>query len=108
MAEFQAGFADGRVVDDRQEARGIGHQRPVEQRLVVIEQTDQVDVAVDVAGLVPKLLQHALELHVLAFDGIGQEPGQLQRFAFGVRECGRFVESRVEYQFHAGLAGDRV
>src|SRR5207344_2176847 len=74
VAEFQAGFADGGVVDDRQEARGIGHQGAIEQRLVVIEEPDQIDVAIDVAGLVPELLPYALELHVLRFDGVGQQP----------------------------------
>jgi hypothetical protein len=108
VAEFQAGLADGGVVDDRQEARGIGHQGAIEQRLVVIEEPDQIDVAIDVAGLVPELLQYALELHVLGFDGVGQQPGQLQRFAFGVHEGGRFGELGLQKELHARLARESV
>lgn len=108
VAEFQAGLADGGVVDDRQEARGIGHQGAIEQRLVVIEEPDQIDVAIDVAGLVPELLQYALELHVLGFDGVGQQPGQLQRFAFGVHKGGRFGELGLQKKLHARLARESV
>ncbi len=108
VAELQAGLADGRIVDDRQEARRIGHQGPVEQGLVVIEKSDQIDVAVDVAALVPELLQHALELHGLAFDDVGKEPGQAQRLALGFRERGRFVAARILQEVHALPASQRV
>ena len=51
MPELQAGLADGRVVDDRQKSRRVRHDGPVEQRFVVVEQIDQVDVAIEVRGL---------------------------------------------------------
>jgi hypothetical protein len=40
VAEFEAGLADGGVVHDRQEPRRIGHDRAVEQRLVMVKQID--------------------------------------------------------------------
>ena len=108
VAELQAGLADGRVVDDRQEARRIGHRGAVEQGLVVVEQVHEIDVAVEIAGLVPELLQHALELDVLALDHVGQQTGQAQPLALGVRERGRFVETRLEQQVHGGRVGQSL
>jgi hypothetical protein len=58
VTELEAGFADGRVIDDRQKARWIGHDRPIKERLVVVEEIDQVDVAVKVGALVTKLHHH--------------------------------------------------
>ena len=55
MTEFEAGLADCRVVDDREEAGGIGHHSPVKQRLVMIEQIDEVDVSVEISRLVTEL-----------------------------------------------------
>jgi len=36
VPELETGFANRRVVDDRKESRRIGHDRPIEERLVVI------------------------------------------------------------------------
>ena len=55
MTELKAGFADGRVIDDRQKTGRIGHDRPIKERLVMVEEIDQVDVAFEVGGLVTKL-----------------------------------------------------
>ena len=73
VVELQAGLADGRVVDDRQEARRVRHQGAVEQRLVLVEQPDQVDVAIEIGGLVSELLKDAPQLHVLVLDDIRQQ-----------------------------------
>ena len=58
VAELQAGLADGRVVHDRQKPRRIGHDRPIEERLVVVEQIDEVDVAIEIGGLMAELHHH--------------------------------------------------
>ena len=36
VAEGEAGIGDGRVIEDRDEPRRIGHHGPVEQRLVPV------------------------------------------------------------------------
>ena len=68
VAELQARLADRRGVDDRQEPRRVGHQHLVEERLVGVEQLDQVDVALQVGGLLAELLQDALDLGLVAVD----------------------------------------
>ena len=55
VAELEAGLADRRIVDDGQETGRVRHDGAVEERLVVVEQVHQVDVAVDVGVLVPEL-----------------------------------------------------
>jgi hypothetical protein len=59
MAELEAGFRDGRVVDDREKARRIGHDGPIEERLVMVEQVDEIDVAIEVGVLVAELHHHS-------------------------------------------------
>ena len=48
MAELETGFPDGRVIHDRQKPRRIGHHSPIEERLVMVEEIDQIDVAIEV------------------------------------------------------------
>ena len=104
VVELQAGLADGRVIDDRQEAGRIRHQGAVEQRLVLVEQPDQVDVAIEIGGLVSELLKDAPQLHVLVLDDIRQQTSQTQRLALGERERRGLVEAAVVEEVHAALA----
>ncbi len=104
VVELQAGLADGRVIDDRQEAGRIRHQGAVEQRLVLVEQPDQVDVAIEIGGLVSELLKDAPQLHVLVLDDIRQQTSQTQRLALGEREGCGLVEAAVLEEVHAALA----
>ena len=104
VVELQAGLADGRVVDDRQEAGGIRHQGAVEQRLVLVEQPDQVDVAIEIGGLVSELLKDAPQLHVLVLDDIRQQTSQAQRLALGECERRGFVEAAIVEEVHPTLA----
>ena len=85
MPELQARLADRRIVDDRQEPGRVGHQHLVEERLVGVEQLDQVDVPFEVGGLLAELLQGALHLGLFGVHGGGQEPGQAQRLPLGLR-----------------------
>jgi hypothetical protein len=62
MTEFEAGFCDRWIIDDGEEARRIGHDRAVEECLVVVEQIDQVDVAFKVSILLTELLHHPAQL----------------------------------------------
>ena len=77
----------------------------VEQRLVVVLQSDEVDVPVEVGGLVAELVEDAPELDLLALDPVGQEAGQAERLALGVGERRRFVQAGVEQQVHGGRVG---
>src|SRR5271170_7327253 len=58
MAELQASFPDGWVVNDRQKASGVRHDSPIKEGFVVIEQVDQVNVAIKVRILVGELQHH--------------------------------------------------
>src|SRR4029077_1573186 len=58
VTELQTCFSDGRVVDDRQKPRRIGHDRAIEERLVMVEEIDQVNITLEVHGFVAKLHQH--------------------------------------------------
>ena len=58
MAELQASFPDGWVVNDRQKASGVRHDSPIKEGFVVIEQVDQVNVAIKVRILMAQLQHH--------------------------------------------------
>jgi hypothetical protein len=70
MSKLQAGFSDCRIIDDRQEACRVGHDGSIEQRLIVIEEVDEVDVTVEIAALVAKLHHNAAELQILRLDNV--------------------------------------
>ena len=73
MAELEADFPNGRVVNDGQKASWVGHDRPIEERFIVVEQVDQVNVAIDVAGLVTELHHHPADLLILCFGYVRHE-----------------------------------
>jgi hypothetical protein len=60
MAELQTGFADGRVVHNREKARRVRHDGSVEERLVVVEQVHEIDITIEVCVLLAELHHHAL------------------------------------------------
>ena len=88
VTELEAGFADGRVIDDRQKARRVGHDRPIEERLVMVEQIDQVDVAVEVGGLVTELHHHPAQLQIFGLGDIGHQADDSQSLLFRLGEGG--------------------
>ena len=88
VAEFQAGLADGRIVNDWEKARRVRHHRPVKQRLIMIEQVRQIDVTVEVGGLVTELHHHPPQLKVLAFRGVRNQPDQPEGLLFRLRVGG--------------------
>ena len=98
VAELQAGLADGRVVHDRQKARRVRHDGPVEERFVVIEQIDEIDVAIEVGVLVAELHHHATQLQVLGLRDVGHEADEAERLLFGFGEGGRLVERWIPKQ----------
>ncbi len=57
MAELLAREADRRRVDDRQELLEIVDEQPVEQGLVAVLERREADVALEVVGLAPDVLQ---------------------------------------------------
>ncbi len=85
MAELEASLADGRIIHDRQKARRVRHDGPVEERFVVVEQIYEVDVAIKVRGLVAQLHHHALQLQFLGLCYIGHESNKAERLAFRLR-----------------------
>ncbi len=92
MAELQADVADRGIVDDRKEPSRIGHDGAIEQRLVVVEQVDQIDVAVEVGRLVTELHVHALQLDIHFFGDVRHEADDTERLLFRLGECRRLVE----------------
>jgi len=87
VAEFQTGLADRRIINDRQKVRRVGHDRPIEQRLVVVEQINQVDVALEVASLGAELHPHPVQLHIHALGDVRHQADDTERLLF------RFGES---------------
>jgi len=106
VAELQACLGDGRVVHDGQEPRRVRHQRAVEERLVVVQQLDQVDVALQVRGLVAELLQDPAELEVLRLGRVRDQPHQAEGLALRLGVGGGLVEHRVVQEVNAALALD--
>ena len=78
VAELLAGLADGGGVDQRHEVGGVRHQRLVVERLVVVLQRGQVDVPVEVGGLMTELEEDAAELVLLGIDAFGDQAGQAE------------------------------
>ena len=98
MPEFQASLADRGVVYDRQESHRVGRQHFVEERLIGVEQPDEIDVPFQVRWLRRQLLYDPLDLRFLAIDTRGQEPGQAQHLPLGLRESRGLIELRVVEQ----------
>jgi hypothetical protein len=69
----------------------------------VIEQIDEVDVAIEIRGLVPEVHHHAAQLQVLALRHVGHQTDEPERLLFCLGEGGRLVERRVLQQFNAVL-----
>ena len=101
VAELLACLADGGRVDERHEARRVGHQHTEEQRLVVVQQRGEIDVLAEIGGLAVDLVQDARDLRVLAVDAFRNQPDQTQRLAFLLAEARHLVEARILQNIHA-------
>ncbi len=64
VAELLAGEADRRCVDDRQELLEVLDEEAVEQGLVAVLECGQADVALEVIGLAPDVLEFEGDLLV--------------------------------------------
>ena len=73
MAEGETRIGDRRVIEDRYKARRVGHHRAVEQCLVPVRQTDEIDIAFKIVGLRVEVLHHALDLPVKIFHRMRQK-----------------------------------
>ena len=104
MPELQTRLANRRVVHDGQEARGIRHHGPVKQGFVVIQQIDQIDVAREVIWLTRQLHHHALQLGILCFSHIRNQPDQPERLLFLLGECRRFIQDGILEQIKPPLS----
>jgi hypothetical protein len=69
VAEGEAGLSDGRVVEDRCEARRIGHYGAIEQCLIAVREADQIDVPFEIGRFGIKMPEHALDLSLEPFHG---------------------------------------
>jgi len=88
VAELETGLPDGRVIDDGQKARRIGHYGPIEKRLVVIEQIGQIDVSIKVGVLVAELPHHPAQLYVQGLGDVGHKADDSERLLFRLAEGG--------------------
>jgi hypothetical protein len=86
--------AHRRGVHDRQHLGDVLGEQPVEQHLVPVPQTSQVQVLGQVAGLAPVLRVHPRQLPLDRRDARGQQAGQAQRLPLGERERGTPVQHR--------------
>ena len=104
MAEFLTGAAHRGRVDDGQELLEVLGEDAIEERLVAIMERRQADVALEVVGLSPDMLQ--LERHLLLDDrdARGQEPAQAERVALRLGEGGALVQQRLPDEVAATLA----
>src|SRR6202022_2088241 len=91
VAELEAGLADGRVVHNRKKTRWVRHDSPVEERCVVVEQIDEVNIAIEVRVLVPELHHHAAQLQILGLRDVRYKANKAERLLFGLRKGGRLV-----------------
>ena len=98
VAESEAGVGDGRVIEDRYEARRVGHHGAVEQRLVPVRQADQIDIALKIAGLRVEVLHHALDLPVQGFHRMRKQAFQPVLAALLQSERRPFVANGVIQQ----------
>ena len=103
MTELETRITDCWIIDNRQETGGVRHERAVEKRLVVVEEVDEIDVAVHVRSLVAELQKHALELQILGFGLIGNEADEAKGLALVFGEGGGFVQGGVVQQIGAAL-----
>src|SRR5262249_46595790 len=84
VAELLTGLAAGGGVDEGDEVSGVGHQRLVVKRLIVVLEGGQVNVPLDVGGLAAELKEDAAELVLLGVDALGDEAGQAEGLALGL------------------------
>jgi len=91
VTKLETGFPDGWVVNDGQKARRIGHYSPVEKCFVVVEQIDQVNVAIEVRVLVSELHHYPAQLQVLGFGNIGYQANDSEGLLFGLGKRCRLV-----------------
>ena len=103
VAELQACLADGRVVHNREKSRRVRHDGSVEEGLVMVEQIDEVDVAIEVRVLLAELHHHASQLQFLGLRYVGYEANQAECLLFGLGEGGRLVERWIAEQFDSAL-----
>ena len=103
MAELQTCLADGRVVHNREKSRRVRHDGSIEERFIVVEQIDQVDVAFQIGGLLRELQIHALQLEFLGLRYVRNEPNKTECLLFGLGEGGRLVERWIVKQFDSAL-----
>ena len=108
VAELQTGFANRRIINDRQKVRRVGHYRPIEQRLVVLEQIDQIDVTLEVGGLGAELHPHPVQLDVHALGDVGRQADDAARLLFRFGESGGLVERRIVEKVYAALGRSAV
>jgi hypothetical protein len=88
VAELETGFPDGRIIDDRQKARRIGHYGPIEERLVVVEQIGQIGVSIKVGVLVAELRHHPAQLQVQSLGDVGHQADNSECLLFRLAEGG--------------------
>ena len=86
VAELLARAADRRRVDDREELLEVLGEEPVEQRRVAVLERGEPDVALQVVGLDPEMLELEVDLLVDREDAVGEEAAQPERLALGGRE----------------------
>lgn len=107
MAELEARLADRGGVQDRQKTCGIRHHDLIEERLVGVEQRDQIDVAFEVGRLVPDLLQRPLQLRLRGIDAGGKQAGQSQGLALSLGEGSGFVAVGIAQELDPAVRSEQ-
>ena len=105
-APLEAGLADGRRVDDRQQLLEMVEQHPVEQRLVLALQRSEVQVLVECGRLRAQARGYAVSLLGQRFDARRKQSFDAELRALLAGERGSPVEQRIRQHLHAGATVD--
>ena len=105
MAEAKAGLAHRRRVHERQEPGGIGHEDPIEERLVGVLELREVDVPLEIGRLRVELRHRASQLRLKIVDALGKQPEQAESLALVLVESGGLVQPGFVEQGRAARRG---
>ena len=105
VAEAKAGLAHRRRVHERQEPAGIGHEDPIEERLVGVLELREVDVPLEIGRLRVELRHRASQLRLKIVDALGKQPEQAESLALVLVESRGLVQPGVVEQGRAARRG---
>jgi len=102
MAELETGLADRGGVDNGHQLLDIVEQYSIKQGFVAVLKGNQIDITLDIGGLLAQILQHPLHLFIHGQNPGGQQAGEAEGLPFFQGEGRTLVQARVAEQGNAG------